>query len=134
MEKKKKKKVKYDEVFSSLKQFCSEWDGCHKSVMDMNAEWCAEFAVQAEKETDIPVGMGISQCAHSASVCQEQQKIFNAQKGFNDLMNLLYWISQNPASKGFRKTCWLLARTAYLLDFTYFMTHDRVLLSHYIWG
>lgn len=56
----------------------------------MNAEWSAEFAVQAEKETDIPVGMGISQCAYSASVCQEQQKIFNAQKGFNDLMSLLY--------------------------------------------
>lgn len=75
--------------------------------------------------------MGISQCAHSASVCQEQQKIFNAQKGFNDLMNLLYWISQNPASKGFRKTCWLLTRTAYSLDLTYFMGYDRTLLHYF---
>lgn len=75
--------------------------------------------------------MGISQCAHSASVCQEQQKIFNAQKGFNDLMNLLYWISQNPASKGFRKTCWLLTRIAYLLDLTYFMGYDRSLLHYF---
>lgn len=32
-----------------------EWDVWHKSLMDMNAERCAEFAAQAEKETDIPV-------------------------------------------------------------------------------
>lgn len=34
-------------------------------------------------------------------------------------------ISQKPASRGSGNTCWLLARAACLLDFTYFMGYGR---------
>lgn len=107
--------------------------------MNMDPEWhavAADFAMRTEKETEVFLvkEMGISWCAPSASWCQEHQKIFNSQKGFNNLMNLLYKTSQKTASKGFRKSFCLLARTTYLLGFSYFLGYDRSLLSDAIWG
>lgn len=54
----------------------------------------ADFAVQAKKETEVFLvkEMGISLCVYSTGWCQEQQKIFNSWKTFEESMNLLYWI------------------------------------------
>lgn len=53
--------------------------------MNIILEWVAitaDFAVQAEKETEVFLvkAMGISLCVCSAGWCQEQQKIFNSRK------------------------------------------------------
>lgn len=67
--------------------------------MNIIPEWIAiaiDFAMQAEKATEVFLvkEMRISWCAHSAGWCQDQQKIFNSQKKFKDLINLLYWIKK----------------------------------------